>query len=270
MHPVVFHQWFLRSFPEPSAWYDARVAYTRTSAVMSMVGLITGLGDRHGENILFDSRTGETVHVDLSAFGWFFFFFINSLVTSTHTLFASDCLFWKGQSFAVPEKVPYRLTRNMVDAMGVTGAEGTFRRTCELTLQLLRANSFVSSRLHSFAFSAHSHGSPQRDSLMSVLESFIYDPFIEWTSPKKQTVRPSLCCLLLQSQRFVFIPLLSQAADAANFNAVEKLTKLAGILSGKQEMGMPMSVEGQVDHSIATATSTKNLSEMYIGWAPWL
>lgn len=31
-----------------------------------MVGYIVGLGDRHGENILFDSSCGDTVHVDLN------------------------------------------------------------------------------------------------------------------------------------------------------------------------------------------------------------
>lgn len=33
---------------------------------MSMVGYILGLGDRHGENILFDSKCGDCVHVDFS------------------------------------------------------------------------------------------------------------------------------------------------------------------------------------------------------------
>ena len=44
----------------------ARLAYCRTTAVMSMVGYILGLGDRHGENILFDSTTGDCFHVDFN------------------------------------------------------------------------------------------------------------------------------------------------------------------------------------------------------------
>ena len=52
---------------------------------------------------MFDLKTGETVHVDF------------------------DCLFEKGESFDWPEKVPFRLTHNLVDAFGVTGVEGTFR-----------------------------------------------------------------------------------------------------------------------------------------------
>lgn len=46
--------------------YEARTAYIRTTAVMSMVGYILGLGDRHGENILFDSKCGDCVHVDFN------------------------------------------------------------------------------------------------------------------------------------------------------------------------------------------------------------
>jgi hypothetical protein len=46
--------------------YNARTAYARTCAVMSMIGYVLGLGDRHGENILFDSTNGDTVHVDFN------------------------------------------------------------------------------------------------------------------------------------------------------------------------------------------------------------
>lgn len=54
-YPPVFHEWFVSTFPEPAAWLKARHAFARTCAVMSMVGWVLGLGDRHGENILFVS-----------------------------------------------------------------------------------------------------------------------------------------------------------------------------------------------------------------------
>jgi serine/threonine-protein kinase ATR len=60
------------------------------------------LGDRHGENILIDENTGQCLHVDF------------------------DCLFDKGQSLKVPEKVPFRLTHNVVDGMGLGGLEGKY------------------------------------------------------------------------------------------------------------------------------------------------
>jgi serine/threonine-protein kinase ATR len=64
--PPVFHDWFIETFPEPTAWLASRLTYGRTAAVMSMVGWILGLGDRHCENILLDNNTGDVVHVDFN------------------------------------------------------------------------------------------------------------------------------------------------------------------------------------------------------------
>lgn len=44
----------------------------------------------------------------------------------------------KGETFDVPEVVPFRLTQNMVHAMGPMGTEGLFRQACEVTLRLMR------------------------------------------------------------------------------------------------------------------------------------
>ena len=41
-----------------------------------------------------------------------------------------------------PEIVPFRLTPNMVDAMGLTGIEGTYRRSAEVCMGLLRDNRY--------------------------------------------------------------------------------------------------------------------------------
>lgn len=58
-----------------------------------------------------------------------------------------------------PEKIPFRLTRMLINAMEVTGIEGTYRSTCESTMEVLRRN---------------------KDSLMAVLEAFVYDPLHIW------------------------------------------------------------------------------------------
>lgn len=65
-HPPVLREWFLREFSHPTTWYLARTGYVRTLAVMSIVGFMLGLGDRHGENILLDSTCGDIVHVDFN------------------------------------------------------------------------------------------------------------------------------------------------------------------------------------------------------------
>ncbi|CAG8024016.1 unnamed protein product [Penicillium olsonii] len=140
--PPVLHEWFVEMFPETEAWFTARLRYTRSSAVMSMVGYVLGLGDRHGENLSFEEGTGGLLHVDF------------------------NCLFDKGQTFEKPEVVPFRLTHNMVDAFGAYGYNGPFRRTCEITLGLLRQN---------------------EDALMTVLETFLHDPTTDFIGKRRRT-----------------------------------------------------------------------------------
>lgn len=45
---------------------------------------------------------------------------------------------WQGITLNKPEWVPFRLTQNLIDGFGVTGIEGVFRRTCEITLQVIK------------------------------------------------------------------------------------------------------------------------------------
>lgn len=114
--PPILYQWFLEIFPDPIVWFNARNAYARSYAVMAMVGHILGLGDRHCENILLDVESGRVLHVDF------------------------DCLFEKGRRLPVPEIVPFRLTQNLYDALGIVGTEGTFKKSSEVTLSLMRDN----------------------------------------------------------------------------------------------------------------------------------
>lgn len=45
-------------------WHSAKMRYTRSAAVSSMIGHILGIGDRHISNILVHTKTGELVHID--------------------------------------------------------------------------------------------------------------------------------------------------------------------------------------------------------------
>ena len=58
---------FLSQLKILQAWFAARLAFTRTTAVMSMMGYILGLGDRHLENINVDTTTGQIFHVDMNS-----------------------------------------------------------------------------------------------------------------------------------------------------------------------------------------------------------
>jgi hypothetical protein len=48
--------------------------------------------------------------------------------------------FEQGLLLPTPEQVPFRLTRDLVDGMGVTGCEGVMRRCSENVLRVLRAH----------------------------------------------------------------------------------------------------------------------------------
>jgi len=45
-------------------WLERRNKYTRSLAVMSMVGYILGLGDRHPSNLMLDKISGKLLHID--------------------------------------------------------------------------------------------------------------------------------------------------------------------------------------------------------------
>ena len=64
-------------------------------------GYIIGLGDRHSSNILVHKGTAEVAHIDLGI------------------------AFEQGRFLNTPEQVPFRLTRDVVDGMGITGWLGT-------------------------------------------------------------------------------------------------------------------------------------------------
>jgi len=99
------------------AWLDRRTNYTRSLGVMSMVGYILGLGDRHPSNLMLDRITGKVIHID---FG--------------------DCFEVAMHREKYPEKVPFRLTRMLTYAMEVSNIEGSFRTTCEAVMHVLRDN----------------------------------------------------------------------------------------------------------------------------------
>ena len=48
--------------------------------------------------------------------------------------------FEQGKTLPTPETVPFRLTRDFVDGMGVAGVEGVFRRCCEKTMEVMRVS----------------------------------------------------------------------------------------------------------------------------------
>jgi phosphatidylinositol kinase/protein kinase (PI-3 family) len=42
----------------------SRTNFTRSVALMSMVGYVLGLGDRHPSNLMMERHTGKVIHID--------------------------------------------------------------------------------------------------------------------------------------------------------------------------------------------------------------
>ena len=74
-------------------------------------------------------------------------------------------IFDKGLHLPRPEVVPFRLTPNIIDAFGPTGADGAFAGGLAESMRTLRDN---------------------KDVLLSVLEPFLKDPVIDWKSHRSQ------------------------------------------------------------------------------------
>lgn len=70
-----------------------------------------------------------------------------------------DCFEVAMKRDKIPERVPFRLTRMFVKAMEACGIQGNYKKTCHLVMKVLRDN---------------------RDSLMAILEAFVYDPLLNW------------------------------------------------------------------------------------------
>ncbi|XP_073048593.1 serine/threonine-protein kinase ATM isoform X18 [Primulina eburnea] len=217
----VMHYFFLERFRHPADWFDKRLAYTRSVAASSMVGYIVGLGDRHSMNVLIDQSSAEVVHIDLGV------------------------AFEQGLMLKTPERVPFRLTRDIIDGMGVTGVEGVFRRCCEEALSVMRTN---------------------KEALLTIIEVFIHDPLYKWAlSPLKA----------MQRQKDIDDDLDANLEDSdedeyeGNKDAARALLRVKQKLDGYED-GEMRSVHGQVQQLIQDAIDPDRLCHMFPGWGAWL
>ncbi|KIK61745.1 hypothetical protein GYMLUDRAFT_42784 [Collybiopsis luxurians FD-317 M1] len=228
--PVMRH-YFTETHKTPIAWFRNRLNYTRSVATTSIVGHILGLGDRHTSNILMDNTKGEIIHIDLGV------------------------AFDQGKLLPVPETVPFRMTPDMVDGMGISGPNGVFQRCAEETLRVLRDGS---------------------DVIMTVLQVFRYDPLYNWTMSdykmNKQVAAddsPTTTTFIMKNPENERI-LSERLGIGINLDSTRAQEDADRALMGvSSKLSRDLSVAAAVRSLVAEATSTYNLAMIFYGWGPY-
>jgi ataxia telangiectasia mutated family protein len=228
----VFRFFFVEMFGHDlQAWHTAKMAYTRTCAVSSIVGHMLGIGDRHANNILVHQKTGELVHIDFGI------------------------VFEQGHLLPTPETVPFRLTRDIVDGMGPLGTEGTFIAAAEETTQILRENADTLLTILSGVVS-----DPQYEWRKGASKARARQEKEDETADLEVSKFPRI-----EVSHVVDDPTDNLATKHTIARIKEKLQGYEEGTSSEQQ-----SVEGQVQLLINCARDPDNLCAIWRGWAPWL
>lgn len=251
------------------AWLERRTNYTRSLGVMSMVGYILGLGDRHPSNLLLDRTTGRIVHID---FG--------------------DCFEIAMHREKYPERVPFRLTRMLTFAMEVSNIEGSYHITCEAVMRVIRDNkeslmavleAFIHDPLINWRLNAREldvHDSPTHpgadDTLgeanrrrPSVLQASGVHQFNSITGANTVTAGAGAGVngTVVNGAGTTAGTNADEPREAQNARAVQVLARVKEKLTGHDfRPNEELSVKDQVDKLIVQATSVENLCQHYIGW----
>ncbi|XP_070678485.1 serine/threonine-protein kinase TOR isoform X2 [Malus domestica] len=258
-------------------WLERRTNYTRSLAVMSMVGYLLGLGDRHPSNLMLNRYSGKILHID---FG--------------------DCFEASMNREKFPEKVPFRLTRMLVKAMEVSGIEGNFRSTCQNVMEVLRIHKdSVMAMMEAFVHDPlinwrlfNFNEVPQ----MSMLGNSNVTPVAGAEEPAqnrelRQPQRGARERELLEA-----VNQLGDANEVLNELAVVVMARMKSKLTGRdfsasssvssssiqhaidhstlisgdsREVDHGLSVKQQVQKLIIQASSSENLCQNYVGWCPF-
>jgi len=252
------------------SWLERRTNYTRSLGVMSMVGYILGLGDRHPSNLMLDRITGMIIHID---FG--------------------DCFEVAMHREKYPERVPFRLTRMLTYAMEVSNIEGSFRITCENVMRVLRENkeslmavleAFIHDPLLNWRLTTPDNPSPpgpnfhseRRESLIgaenrrpSIMNSEIPPSAFMVQDPTAAPGGPPSSRPRARTNSTAQNPNGADGdqAETQNLRAVQVLNRVKEKLTGHDfKPDEELTYIVQVDKLLIEATKLENLCQHYIGW----
>lgn len=191
---------------------------------------------------MINTTTAELVHIDLGV------------------------SFDQGKELPTPETIPFRLTRDIVDGMGIAGVDGVFRICCEQTMRVLRQSQV---------------------SLLTILEVFLHDPLYTWKLSAEKVGR-----IMHEDAEEAAVPTDADGASDTSERAGALSPHVSGAKSGKKEArneeaervlmqvrrkldgtdghASQLSVAGHVNALIREARDDRNLCRVFAGWHPWV
>lgn len=181
---------WLRS-PSPSQWVIRNKNYTISTALMSMAGYTIGLGDRHPNNIMIQKHTGRVIHID---FGDSFEVAINRRTYK--------------------ERVPFRLTRMILNALDGGRVDGLFRTCCENVLWVLRDN---------------------QSSIIAQLEVFVHEPIFYGREISTSETATSMILERVSKKLNGKDPVQFDAPDKMMLNVEQQVSTLIKIAADPRE-----------------------------------
>lgn len=237
------------------SWLQRRTNYTRSLAVMSIVGYILGLGDRHPSNLMLDRITGKVIHID---FG--------------------DCFEVAMSREKYPERVPFRLTRMLTFAMEVSNIDGSFKLSCEAVMRVIRDNkeslmavleAFIHDPLLNWRLGNResppepSFTSERRQSLIGEEASLQFQQMRLTGSFRARRVSTTQDGAVIDTQNNMPV----ENKEVQNERALKVLERVKEKLTGRDfKPNEELDVERQVAKLIGQATNVENLCQHYIGW----
>ena len=205
-------------FPTAEAMFNCRTKFIYSYAAWCIIGYFIGLGDRHLDNIMLHTNTGEVSHVDF------------------------DLIFERGKKLKVVERVPFRLTRNVIDVFGVLREKCIFKKVCKVVWKAVKVS---------------------KQNVLGFLSSFIHDPIFEDKY------------LHIKENPEVYLKRIIDKISCFDVLLNNEQTKLinyskGGIVSTSNNAEDLSMIDEQISMLINQAMDKDILKEMYRGWMPWM
>nr|XP_055063378.1 DNA-dependent protein kinase catalytic subunit [Misgurnus anguillicaudatus] len=242
---------FVRMSTTPEAFLSLRSHFSSSHAVLCISHWILGIGDRHLSNFMINTETGGMIGIDFGhAFG-----------SAT-------------QFLAVPELMPFRLTRQFVNLMQPMAVSGLIQSVMVHSLRAYRDDP---------------------DLLLNTMDVFVKEPSLDWKNFElKQLKKGGTWTESVNTKEINWFPLqkvnfarrklqgvnpsvITSEELSLGFEKNPEYKGMVAVARGEEPHNIrakhkeaDLSVEEQVDCLIDQATDPNLLGRVWAGWEPWV